>query len=419
MRVLSVCTSDSLGGAARAAYRIHRAVLDLGVGSRMFVKNKGTRGEDVIALGDLTPKSPFYSAFDWFRNKCKNQIQRFSWRRYPGRSMSYMSDLRATDIHGALRVLEYDILHLHWINRRFLPMDELPKDKPIVWTLHDSWPFCGICHLPMDCKGFERVCGNCPALKSDSLHDLSHNVWKKKARLYSQLNLHIVAPSNWMAECAQKSSLLGSFDIRTIPNCIDVDLFSPGDRNEACESLHLDSEKTYILFGAMNAVRDDNKGFRFLVEAMGRLSSLLHDRTELIVFGSNDLIDNQIAGLKVVDMGIIKDNCKLASLYRFSDVVVVPSLSENLCCTIMESLSCGTPVVAFDIGGNRDLIDHKENGYLARELDSTDLSAGILWCLENNRDGHLSKNARRKVLENYTSEKVGEQYVSLYQSLIG
>ena len=108
----------------------------------------------------------------------------------------------------------------------------------------------------------------------------------------------------------------------------------------------------------------------------------------------------------------------MAKIYCCASLTVVPSRSENLSCAIMESLSCGTPVAAFDIGGNGDMIDHKENGYLARERNDADLANGILWCLENNNDGALSKAARQKVLDNYTPEIVARQYESLYKSLI-
>ena len=418
IKVLVVSTSDSRGGAARAAFRIHDAVRGCGIDSRMFVTDKKTSDDSVLPLSDFIPDNAMFKAFERVRNKIKNKWQQYQWDKYPGRNSYFMSDLRSTNICGALRKIDYDLLHLHWINLRFLPLGALPNDKPIVWTLHDSWPFCGICHLPLDCRGFEKECGCCPALNSEDPNDLSHRIWRRKAKLYNRLDLHIVAPSRWMADRVQKSSLLGGFDIRVIPNCIDVELYSPGEKINACKFLHLDSEKEYILFGAMNAVQDDNKGFRFLIDALGRISSSFHQGVELVVFGSNAPFDNRIAEIQVVDMGIVKNSEKLVSLYRAASVVVVPSLSENLSCTIMESLSCGTPVVAFDIGGNGDMVDHKKNGYLAREKDSCDLADGIRWCLENNKDRHLSENARRTVLENYTPEKVGRQYASLYQSLM-
>jgi glycosyltransferase involved in cell wall biosynthesis len=419
VRVLVISTSDTVGGAARAAYRIHQAVTETGIESRMLVKNKGTNDKNVVSLDSFVFKNPFYRALTWALDKVKNKWQHYVWGKYPARSRYYMSDLRSTSMSGALKKMEYDVLHLHWINQRFLPLGSLPKDKPIVWTLHDSWPFCGICHLPFDCKGYEAACGCCPALQSNSASDLSNRVWRRKKNLYKDLELHIVAPSRWLAECARKSSLFKGLDIRVIPNAIDSDLFCPGERSSLYADLGLDSRKHYLLFGAMNALRDDNKGFRFLVEALERVSGSWNQGVELIVFGTDDSLNNQIAGMKVINMGVIHDNRKVASLYKAASITVVPSLSENLSCTIMESLSCGTPVVAFNIGGNNDLIDHKENGYLAKPKDSESMAQGILWCLSNNESGIMSVKARQKVLANYTSKKIGEQYAALYRSLIG
>ena len=114
----------------------------------------------------------------------------------------------------------------------------------------------------------------------------------------------------------------------------------------------------------------------------------------------------------------INDDFHLKCVYNAADVCIVPSLSENLSNTIMESLSCGTPVVGFDIGGNSDMIEYKKNGYLATERDSEDLAKGIEWCLAHNADGAMSKNAREKVMNNYTIEIVSEQYKKLYESLL-
>ena len=418
VRVLSVCTSDSSGGAARAAYRIHRAVQDLGVDSRMFVKQKGTDDPTVLTVDDFIPHHALYRGYDWVRNKVKNKWEHYVWGKYPEREKYFMSDLRSTDIGGALRKIDYDVLHLHWINLRFLPLEQLPKDKPIVWTLHDSWPFCGICHLPFDCEGCRSQCGNCPALHSQDPKDLSHRVWSAKKKIYDRLDLHIVAPSRWMADNARSSSLLGGRDIRVIPNGIDTALYSPGDRMEACRKLHLDHGKKHILFGAMNVKDDPNKGFDYLKEAIGRLASKLDFPAELIVFGSNIPVSDDIAGVPVINLGLLKDNEMIIAAYRASDVMVVPSLSENLSCTIMESLACGTPVAAFNIGGNGDMVEHLVNGYLAEEKDCEDLSTGILWCMENNSAGQLSQSARQTILDRFTPERVADSYIRLYSKAL-
>jgi glycosyltransferase involved in cell wall biosynthesis len=418
IRVLSVCTSDSNGGAARAAYRIHQAVRDLGVDSQMFVKQKGTDDPTVLTVDDFIPHHALYRGYDWIRNKAKNKWQHYQWGKYPVREPYFLSDLRSIDIGGALRKIDYDILHLHWINLRFLPLERLPKDKPIVWTLHDSWPFCSICHLPFDCPGYRAECGKCPALHSQDPKDLSHRIWCEKKRIYDKLDLHIVTPSRWMAGNAQSSSLLGGRDIRVIPNGIDTNLYAPGDRLEACKKLHLDPGKKHILFGAMNVKDDPNKGFRYLQEAIGHLAVRLDFPAELIIFGSNIPVSGDISGVPVINLGLLKDSGLIIDVYRAADVTVVPSLSENLSCTIMESLACGTPVAAFDIGGNGDLIGHQKNGWLAREKDSDDLADGIRWCLHNKEDHNLSVNARKRVLDCFTTESNGRLYSELYKSLV-
>ena len=419
IRVLSVCTSDAGGGAPRAAFRIHQGVRGLGVDSRMFVKNKHHNGADIISLGDFIPHNPFYKAFDWTCNKIKNQLQHYRWNRYPDRDQIFMSDLRGTDLHGALRKLDYDVLHLHWINQRFVSLLELPKDKPIVWTLHDSWPFCGICHYFFECESYQQQCGCCPFLHSGKANDLSHMVWKKKAEIYKNLNIHIVSPSRWLADCAHRSSLFSGFPVEVIPNCLDVEAFRPIDERELSPRWSKFQEKSYVLYGAMNAATDKRKGFANLLSAMKILEQNGHaDDFELIVFGASKSELCIDVNIPIHYVGYVGNTMDLVSLYNMASVMVVPSLNENLSCAIMESLSCGTPVVAFNIGGNSDMIEHKVNGYLAVEKDDADLAEGILWCLENNEGNRLGKMGREKVFRNYTFDAVCRQYKALYESVI-
>lgn len=422
LKVLSVCTSDDGGGAARAAYRIHQGVLEMGVDSRMFVKYKLGKGTDVVSLDEFVPHNSLYRAFDWIRNKLKNKIQHFYWNRYPERENLFMSDLRGTALHGALRKLDYDILHLHWINRRFISPKDLPKDKPIVWTLHDSWPFCGICHYFLECEGYKEQCGCCPFLHSDKTKDLSHRVWKRKAEMYDDLDLHIVTPSHWLGECAKQSSLLNRFPVTVIPNCLDVNVFKLLDENDISLKWRTFQEKSFakhfVLFGAMNAASDEIKGFKKLLSALRVLEKQGRcDDFELLVFGATESGLSMDVGIPVHYVGYVNDTQELVSLYNLASVMVVPSLTEVFGQTASEAMACGTPVVAFRCTGIQEVVDHKLNGYLAEPYDSEDLAAGILWCLENNNGNRLGEAAREKVMESYTSERVCQRYKELYEYL--
>lgn len=423
LKVLSVCTSDAGGGAPRAAYRIHQGVRGLGVDSRMFVKNKHHNDASVVSLYDFVPHTPFYQVFDWTRDKIKNKIQHFRWNQYPECDQVFMSDLRGMDLHNAFRKFDYDVLHLHWINRRFVQVDDLPKDKPIVWTLHDSWPFCGVCHYFLECEQYKHQCGCCPFLHSNKANDLSHKVWRKKARIYKDLDLHIVSPSRWMSKCSKESGLFGQFPVTVIPNCLDVNAFRPLNENEISTKWQklqeIGQKKPLLLFGAVNAAHDKIKGFTYLISALKLLECQGHrDDFELVVFGATQSELGMDVNIPIHYVGYVGKIEELVSLYNLASVMVVPSLTENLSCTIMESLSCGTPVVGFNIGGNGDMIEHKVNGYLAKEKNDADLAEGILWCLENNADKHLNNAARKKVLGEYTYELLCRKYVELYKSLL-
>lgn len=418
MKVLFINTNDTSGGAARAAMRIMRGVQQTGVDAQIFVKEKYSKSADVIPLSMYVPSSSWlFDIFKWVIQKIKNRYHLFKWRPYQRTKQNvYMSDLRYTGIHGALQKLDYDIVHLHWINNRFLDIRELVKiHKPIVWTLHDSWPFCGVCHLPMNCKQYESHCGLCPMLGSTRKEDLAHEVFEKKLAIYKKLDLHIVTPSNWLAECAKNSVLLKRFPITVIPNCIDIELYRPLNRKEIVDSFGLKHNKKYILFGAMHATSDPNKGFDLLLKS---LHQLLVENVELIVYGTDEDINKYNIPIPVHSLGYIYNDRQMVLLYNAADVMIVPSRSENLSNTIMESLSCGTPVVAFNIGGNSDMIDHLQNGYLAKEKNAEDLARGIQWCIEHNKGKELGKNAREKVMSTYATDIVSEQYKQLYLSLL-
>jgi glycosyltransferase involved in cell wall biosynthesis len=437
MKVLFVNTNDSSGGAARAAMRIMRGVQQSGVEAQMFVKDKYSKSSDVIPASKYAPPSNIIKdIFKWIIRKSKNRYHMYKWYPYKRTKQNvFMSDLRHTDIHGALQKLDYDIVHLHWINNRFLDIRELAKiHKPIVWTLHDSWPFCGVCHYFIDCDRYQTHCGACPMLGSHNEQDLVYEVFEKKLDAYKDLDLHIVTPSRWLGDCAKKSALLGRFPVHVIPNCLDTELFRPLSSTEILtiaerqqnavvsrvlrEATEKRIAKPLILFGAMNAANDRRKGFASLLSALQIIDAqglVAH----LVVFGANaQELPMKFQNIDVTFVGYIHDSSVLTALYNIANVMVVPSLTENLSNAIMESLSCGTPVVAFHIGGNGDMIDHKQNGYLAKEKDSEDLAKGIEWCLANNANDVLSKNAREKVMNNYTIDIVSEQYKQLYESLL-
>ena len=415
LKILFLNNSDTNGGAARAAYRLFVELRTHGIEVKMLVRNKTSNDSDVISCLDLENHNFIQDTF----LRIKRRIDKHKWKKYPDRENVFLNDLSSISLLKVFEGIDFDILHLHFVANRFLDLSELKKiNKPIVWTLHDSWSFTGICHFFYNCERYKVGCGACPMLHSNDPKDFTYSICKIKKDAYSALNLHIVSPSKWLGECARESSLLGKFPITIIPNGIDTTVFKPMVRNEAILALGLDESKSYLLFGAVNATTDLNKGFLMLLDALNSLSKHSMLPLELLVYGADKLNDFAELDLPIRYLGFVNNTETLVQLNNAADVMVIPSKSENLSNAILESLSCGTPVVAFDIGGNSDMIDHKQNGYLAKAFDCADLAYGISWCLENNSENNLSISARNKVEECFGLDKVSEKYYKVYDQFV-
>lgn len=292
--------------------------------------------------------------------------------------------------------------------------------RPIVWTLHDMWPFTGGCHHDDGCGRYSGGCGKCPVLASTWRIDLSSLGWQRKQRAYRGLAMHVVAPSRWLANLAANSPLLGQFPVSVIPNPINVQTFRPIDKRSARKMLGLPPDGQVVLFGALRATSMQSKGFPLLVDALQRFSRRGPKRDRyLLVLGASRPEQAPDCGMPSVYAGTLSDDVSLALSYSAADVYVTPSRQENLSNMVMESLSCGTPVVAFSIGGMPDMVEHLRNGYLAQPFEPEDLARGIEWVLEDEgRHAGLRARARDKALEEYESGKIAHRYRGLYEQVL-
>jgi glycosyltransferase involved in cell wall biosynthesis len=279
------------------------------------------------------------------------------------------------------------------------------------------WPFTGGCHYAGECTHFENACGSCPALQSTEEDDVSRRIWRRKQAVYGDTQLVPVAPSRWMAECAKRSTLFSTKDVRHIPNGLNTSRYARESVEEARDLFEISSDESVVLFGAMSAVSDDRKGYQFLREALESLASKGRgDDLRLVVFGSEEE-DQGGYGFDTRFTGYVPDE-HLPALYRAADTVVVPSVQDNLPNVVLESMAAGTPCVGFDIGGIPDMITHQVDGYLASPSDPLELAEGIRWTLaDDKRLDRLSRAAREKVKREFTIEGACEEYEALYEEL--
>ncbi|MCQ2250559.1 MAG: glycosyltransferase [Bacteroidales bacterium] len=420
MKVLLVSTSDKIGGAAIACTRIFAALRKSGVDARMLVRDKISSDPDIHSVNTGVMRRTYnFLAFCMerlrllfhlgFRKKNLFQVSLDNWGTWR--------------LHDNPLVLEADVINFHWTSQAMLSLGQLQKlidmGKKVIFTMHDMHHFTGICHYAGSCTRFQQQCGNCQYINGGkNANDLSRRWLRKKLSMPIRQNITYVACSRWLADTAKTSSLMQGADVVDIPNPIDTVAFCRMDRGEARARFGVSAQKV-ILFGAVN-IADSRKGFRYLQMALQHISAQnpdCVDDIELLIFGKCD--EAALDGLPFphIMAGYLSSLSDLRAVYSAADVYVTPSLEDNLPNTVMEAMACGTPCVSFDIGGLPQLIDHLDNGYVAKYKDHEDLADGIMHIIGSLRHQEMMDSARRKVEDNFSEAVVAARYLDAYNKL--
>ena len=408
IKVTIVSSSDESGGAAKAAFRLHKALLVENINSSMVVQKKIS---DNVFVYDAS--SIIQRAFSIIRPLIERLFINLIYRNKSSGLFS-IGWIRSKRFIRQINAMNPDIVHLHWVNGGMIRIEDISKiNAPIIWNLQDMWPFTGGCHFDEGCEGYLKNCGNCKVLSSKREHDLSRLIFRRKEKAYKKIDkLVINGVSKWIAGCAENSSLFKDKSINNIPNLVDTGLFKPIEKEIAREVFKIPVHKKVILFGASSII-DDRKGYKLLLNA---LSAFVDSNTIFVIAGQSKPLEPIKLKIPVYYIPPQHDDASLALMYNCADVVLVPSLQENLSNMIIESLACGVPVVAFNIGGNADMIEHKWNGYLANELDNNDMLNGIRWVI-NEDIISLSDNSRKKALQNFSESVVVRRYIDFYKNI--
>ena len=393
LHIVLLSYHDSNGGAGIAAGRLKVALEKEGHRVDYLVREKASTSNSVKFGNGLISWLKFIAERLFFLRFEKDKSIRFLFN--PG--------VFGSDISKHPLIQQADIVHLHWVNFGFLSVGDIAQltrlNKPVFWTLHDMWAFTGGCHHSGACEHFQQSCGDCKFLKNPNPNDLSHRMWEAKKTGFASKNLHIITCSDWLGKRAKQSSILGGHSVKTIPNAIDTEFFSPN-----ATKLGLDPAKKYVLFVAMR-VNAPAKGFHLLKEALQFLDA---STTELLIVGGE--VTEELT-LKAHNFGQVSDPAQMRDIYAAADVFVTPSLEENLPNTIMEAMACGTACVGFEVGGIPEMIEHKKTGYVAKAFDPADLAKGIKGCLESTTAGAKS---RERALQLYDQSIVAQQHLDYY-----
>ena len=410
MRVFHLNHSDIDGGAARAAYRIHNALRATGVESRMLVNMASA--DDWTVEG---PASKQERAMAAIRPHVSSLLVRAL---KTGNPIIHSPQILPSQWVKRINANDADVVHLHWVQGEMLSIADIGRiKKPIVWTLHDMWAFCGAEHYCEDDRWREGYrCDNRPTHESG--FDLNRWTWQRKHKRW-QNPIHIVTPSRWLADCVQESALMRGWHVSVVSNAINTDRWQPLPHVIAREMLDLPTDVPLLLFGAMDGQSDPRKGFDLLAKALLALRNTPQAKgLELVVFGQLAPKNAPDLGFPLHYTGHLHDDLSLRALYSAADMLILPSRQDNLPNTGVESLACSTPVVAFDTCGLPDIVRHQQTGYLAKAFDTEDMAKGILWVLKHSIPLGLKAQCRNQAVEFFSYPVVAKQYLEIYRSVI-
>ena len=405
MKILQLSNSDLNGGAAVASYRLHKALLNSSIDSKMLVNEKKSHEVTIINKSSSLDNIKII-----IKNRLIFQLRKLMKIKHPGTiSLNFFP----SNILKKIKEIDHDIIHLHWVNNEMLSINQISKiTKPLIWTFHDMWPICGIEHYS-DTTEYKD------GYKKRKFFDLYYSTWKKKKKINKKIK--IVCVSDWLAKKVKESYLFNKFEVHTIPPCINIKKWKNIEKNTSRSLLGFDLNEKIIIFSSANGTSEKRKGFDLLLKALDN-EHFKKDNYRLVIIGKiNDQDKNKIPiNHTNYLLNTTDDELIFRLLYSAADLMVIPSRLETFGQSIIEAASCGTPSIGFKNTGVQEAIKHKETGYLADYNNTEDLFNGIKWCFKEIKDKNndLGIKARKNIEQNFSYEYISQKYLSLYENLL-
>jgi len=394
MNILQISTYDNKGGAARVAWMLKQELEKRNHKTSMFVAHKFSTSNNVYQIPSRITERLL--------------------------SVALSSDLDFFQSDSILKTEEYkkaDIIHCHNLHGYYFNLATLQKmagEKPVVWTLHDMWaitPHCAHAFNGLLKKGFYQ-CPSRSIYPSILWSNEKYLQWRKR-NVYNSISFEIVAPSHWLKQKV-KASILGNQRISLIYNGINNTIFKKYPNREMRKKLSLPLDKKIITFVAQGGKDNPWKGWEHIEDIMSHYRQ--NKKVLFLCIGGNKTFNND----NIKHIPYIFDEFILAQYYSVSDLFLLTSLAENFPVAVLEAMACGIPVVCFDVGGVKEAVIHKENGYVVKHKDTKDLIYGINYVLDltKGESEMMSLNSIKRVKKHFTLKTMIDNYLNLYQSLI-
>jgi glycosyltransferase involved in cell wall biosynthesis len=414
VKVVHVITRDE-GGGGRAAFRLNSGLNRVGCDARLFVGTKIHPDPRTVVF------RPSSDAGAKLRRAIYRARARVRNRAIAGRDEEWNWDIDCQrGIDPLAQLPGADLYNLHTISNfvdyaAFLPA--VTAKAPVVWTFHLMAPFTGGCSNSFGCERYQQECGACPMLHSTDENDLSHRLWSAKQRIYSAISatrLHLVCPSQWMRGQLSRSSLMGRFPATVIPNGLDTDAYAPRDRRFARETLGIPPEAKVLLFISQHTLRWKGKGFDLLLEMLRRMNRPRN--LHLVTLGQDCTFDIPVPHRHI---GHLFDDRVLSMVYSAADLFITPSLQDNFPNVALEAISCGTPVVGFEVGGIPEIVRNNQTGEVVPVGDVDALGGAVERLLGDDAGRQeFSRRCREVAVREFSNVLQGERYLKLYREML-
>jgi len=404
MNILHVNQSDISGGAAIASYRLHQSLISHNIDSTLLVDQQKVNSDHVIQL------------------QRKRTIEELLLRLPAYLGLNYISIFSSFQINRLVCYKNANLLNFHNLHSgyfNYLSIVKLTQAKPAVYTLHDMWSFTGHCAYSFDCQKWKTGCGECPYPDAypPIKYDNTALEWKLKSWVYKRSNLTIVCPSQWLADQAQQS-MLNRFTIHHIPHGINTQNFKPIDTNLCRQVLNVPPNKKVILFGAQG-LKDLRKGGDLLLEALKQLPQSLKQDLLLLTFGDGGENFQALVDIPVLGLGYISGDRLKSIAYSAADLFIFPTRADIFGLVLLESMTCSTPIVSFNVNAVPELVRPGVTGLLAKPEDAKDLSLKIIELLEDDiLRKKMAQRCREIAVTEYSIELQAKRYIEVYRQTI-
>lgn len=457
MRILSVSTSDTGGGAQRVALDLHHQFRARGHSAWLAVGSREGKDPHTVLLDDGRFLNPWARLWQRSSNLLSPLVGRVKgagkariWVQNlgrPGRALRLMAGHEDFD-HPATRGLlnlpseRIDILHAHNLHGGYFDLRELPKlsaHLPVVLTLHDAWLLSGHCAHSFDCERWKTGCGSCPDLTIYPAvpRDRTAPNWVLKRDIYRRSRFYLSTPSNWLMEKVRESMIFSSVnEARVIPLGIDLGTFMPQEKAEARQALKLPLDARIVLFVSNFVTSNRWKDFSTILAAVERVASRSNGKEMILLALGEQSPELRLGNAVIRFIPFQRDRREVARYYSAADLYVHAAHVDTFPLTILESLACGSPVVATAIGGIPEQIrglgvpesagvsgsgfdSEAATGILVPSQDPEAMAAALERLLgEDELRRKLGENAWRDAANRFSLEREGDDYLSWFREIL-